>query len=177
MWKGIGIILFLGGIIGVLYNWMEQQKESQKQLQNFLFFLQKALYVMETEKIKVADFLERYTQQTMAQANKKDRVLESILNEIRNRLLTNTYPNGQAVWEEVIYEQKQNFNREVIPILVQAGNGFFGQSREENINYLQKSIKKLEQEQEKLKVKSEQERKVWIPVGTLGSAMLLLLFL
>lgn len=172
MLKFLGLVCVLGGTAEILHSWVREQKEQQKRMENFIFFLQKSMYVMSTERIKIVDYLERYVEQ-------KDILLAQILDEIRKRLLTNTYPNGQMVWEEVFREaaEKLHFDKEVFPIIVQAGNGFFGRSREENISFLQKTIGELEQEQERLKKKSIQERKVWIPVGMLGSVMLVILFL
>ena len=172
MLKFVGVVCVLGGTVGVLHSWIQEQKEQQKRMENFIFFLQKSRYVMSTEKIKIVDYLDRYVEQ-------KDILLAQILDEIRKRLLTNTYPNGQMVWEEVFREEEEklHFDKEVFLVIVQAGNGFFGRSREENISFLQKSIEELEQEQERLKEKSIQERKVWIPVGMLGSVMLVILLL
>lgn len=172
MLKFVGAVCVLGGTAGVLHSWIREQKEQQKRMENFIFFLQKSRYVMSTEKIKIVDYLDRYVEQ-------KDILLAQILDEIRKRLLTNTYPNGQMVWEEVFREEEEklHFDKEVFLVIVQAGNGFFGRSREENISFLQKSIEDLEQEQERLKEKSIQERKVWIPVGMLGSVMLVILLL
>ena len=179
MWKGLGIVLLLSGTAGVLYSWIDAQRESQKRLENIIFFLHKSVYAMQTEKIRVVDLFERYIEHDKWKREKKDIILAQILNEIRQRLLSNTYANGQMVWEEVFKEkeEKLHFDNEVFPIIVQAGNGFFGRTREENIRFLEKSINELEVQQKKLKVKSEQERKVWIPVGMLGSVMLVLLFI
>lgn len=178
MWKFVGIVFIFCGVAGVLHNWICEQREIQNRLENMVLFLQKSLYVMRTEKIKVVDYFERYIQQNKTQGGKKDIELEYILDQIKNRLSTNTYPNGQMVWEEVFMEDKQrlHFDRDVFSIIVQAGNGFFGKSREENISFLERSIRQLEQQQEKLKERQTQERKVWIPIGMLGSVMLVILF-
>ena len=70
-----------------------------------------------------------------------------------------------------------NLSQEVFSIIVQAGNGFFGRSREENISFLKKSLTELEIQQVNMKEKDAQERKVWVPVGMLGTMMLAILFL
>ena len=179
MWKLLGASLVLGGVAGVLYSWCCEQKEKQKRLENMLFFLKKSVYVMQRERIKVAELLLKYIEQNKSEQRNKEKVLVSTLEEILKRLSTNTYPSGQMVWEEVLQEEKKNWNLdpEIYAILVQAGNGFFGQSREENVNFLEKSIKELEEQQAKLKLKNAQERKVWVPVGMLGTMMVIILFL
>lgn len=179
MLKMLGAILMLSGVAGVLYSWICEQKEMQKNIEELLLFLKKSKYVMGTERIKVAYYLERYANHAKVQKSQKDTSLEKVLKEIVKRLSTNTYPNGQEVWEEVFREEKEmlHVDSELFQIIVQAGNGFFGRSREENIQFLQKSIKELEQKQAKMKEKQAQERKVWIPVGMLGSVMLIIVFL
>ena len=171
MWKILGLILVVLGVAGVLYSWIGILKEREGCLEEFLVFLKKALFAMKTEKVKVIDFFAKY--------NTKDALLEEILKEVAGRLSTNTYPNGQMVWEEVFREEEQNlnFDHEVIECIVQAGNGFFGRSRAENISFLEKSIKELEKQLEKMKEKNIQERKVWLPVGMLGALMLVIILL
>ena len=179
MWKCIGILFLIGGTAGTLYSWVCEEKSKLRYLEDTLLFLQKSLYVIQEEKIKVSDWFRRYIdQETVIQSN-RNVLLERALEEMIKRLSVNTYPNGQMVWEEVFREEEQNLNidREVFQCIVQAGNGFFGRSRTENISFLEKSIKELEQQLEKLKEKNLQERKVWIPVGMLGSIMLVILFL
>ena len=170
MWKIVGMVFVLGGAAGVLYSWVCEQREKQKRLEDFMFFLQKSIFIMETEKIRIVDYFRK---------SNEDTVLEQTLQEIATRLATNTYPNGQMVWEEVFYEQARSWNlsQEVFSVVVQAGNGFFGRSREENISFLKKSLKELEKQQANMKEKDAQERKVWVPVGMLGTVMLVILFL
>lgn len=166
--KIVGILLLLGGTMGVLYSWICGLKERERKLEEFILFFQKSLGVMETEKIRVIDYLEKYASQE----------LQTSLVEIARRLASNTYPNGQIVWEEVFMEEKQNlsFDQETFSIILQAGNGFFGRSREENIRFIQKTVKELETQKKKLMEKDAKERKVWVPVGMLGAVMLTILF-
>ena len=179
MWKLLGIFLTLGGVGGILYSWVMEQKDRQMRVDVFLLFLQKSLSVMKSEKIIVATYFQRVIEQDMFFQNPKNEILHRTLEEIIRRLSLHTYPSGQMVWEEVLREKEQDWNldKETFETLVQAGNGFFGRSREENIRFLNKSIEDLEQHQVRLKEKSVQERKVWIPVGMLGSIMLVILFL
>lgn len=160
--------MLLGGTMGVLYSWICGLKERERKLEEFILFFQKSIGVMETEKIRVIDYFEKYASQE----------LQTSLVEIARRLASNTYPNGQIVWEEVFMEEKQNlsFDQETFSIILQAGNGFFGRSREENIRFLQKTVKELETQKKKLMEKDAKERKVWVPVGMLGAVMLTILF-
>ena len=130
---------------------------------------------MQSEKIKVVDYFERY----LVQLEQKDDALIHILEELVKRLSLNTYPSGLMNWEDVFKENEKtwNFDAEMFQIIVQAGNGFFGRTKEENIKFLEKYIKELEKQQERIKQKNAQERKVGIPVGMVGTLMLVILFL
>lgn len=165
----------LCGMTGVLYTWDSEQREKQKILVRVLLFFQKSRYVMRVEKIKIVDYFTKYIEQNLCE--KEDMGLKRVLEKINNRLLSNTYPNGQRVWEEVFEEEKQtlHFDKELLQIVVQAGNGFFGRSREENVSFLDKCIEELEQQQIILRKKYIQERKVWVPVGMLGTIMVIIL--
>lgn len=179
MWKLVGVILTLGGVAGVLYSWVNEQKNKQIRLEMFLLFLQKSFHVMKREKVKVKDYFQRVIELDSSFQIYRNELLHLALTEILQRLSTNTYPSGQLVWEEVFRENEKNWNLdpEVFQIIIQAGNGFFGRSREENVHFLEKSIKELEERQAKLKEKNAQERKVWVPVGMLGTVMVIILFL
>lgn len=179
MWKCIGIFSLLGGTAGLLYNWSKEEKEKIRRLEAVLRFLEKSVYVMQREKIKLSDWFAKYIEQELSVPTNSNRILACSLREMTRRLSANTYPNGQMVWEEVFKEEEQNlnFDHEVFQCIVQAGCSFFGRSREENVSFLQKSIRELEQHRSRMIKMSAQERKVWIPVGMLGAVMLVIFFL
>lgn len=171
MGKVIGIFLVLGGIAGGLYQWTEVQRERQKRIEEFALFLHKSIYAMETEKIKVVDYFSKYISQ--------DSRITEFLHEIAARLSQNIYPKGQEVWEDVLKEKEQEWNldKETFGLILKSGNGFFGQSRAENISLLQKQLQELEKEQFRIKEKDAREKKLWVPVSMLSGIMLVILFL
>ena len=173
------MLLFLGGIAGVLHSWMHSLKERERKIEEFLFFFQKSIGVMETEKVRVMDYFKSYASKQVRNSHTEGVLLKKILIEIATRLSSNTYPSGQMVWEEVLLEEKEylGLDNESFLLLLQAGNGFFGRSREENIRFLEKSVNELEKQQKQMKEKHRKERKVWIPVGMLGAVMLAILFI
>ena len=179
MWKLIGVLSLFGGMAGLLHNWIATEHEKVRCLEDMILFLQKSVYMMKKEKLKVADYFQRYMEQELSVKECKNVWLEIALTEMIKRLSANTYPYGQIVWEEVFREEEQNlqFDREVFEIIVRAGNAFFGRSREENVVFLEKSIEELEIQLSNMKEKGRQERKVWIPVGMLGTLMVIILFL
>ena len=167
----IGTIMILGGIAGVLQQWIQLQRERQKRLEEFEKFLHKSIFAMETENVKIIDYFAKYSS--------KDSQITQVLHEIAKRLSQNIYPKGQLVWEEVFREEEQNWklDRETFELLIKMGNGFFGRSREENLSFLRKQLEELEKQKKTIKEKDEKERKVWIPVSMLSGIMLTILFL
>jgi len=179
MGKIAGIVLVFWGVAGYLHSWMTRQKEKQMLIEESVYFLQKAVFAMENEKIKIIDYFSKNGSHDFKDMRSHETLLEKALHEVARRLATNTYPSGQSVWEEVLMEEEQNWglDKETFEIILHAGNGFFGKSREENICFLQKSIQELEKRQEIVKEKDAEERKVWVPVGMLGTVMIMILFI
>lgn len=179
MGKIVGIVLMLCGVIGILYQWISTQKEKQLRLEEIILFIQKSIFAMESEKVKVIDYFANYVSQKNRMIGDKDKVLQKTLHEVAKRLATNTYPKGQDAWEEVLKDEEANFglDKETFDVILHVGNGFFGRSCEENMCFLQRSLKELEKQQEKIKEKDKQERKVWVPVGMLGGVMLMIMFI
>lgn len=171
MGKVIGILLLFSGIVGFLYDWIKAQKVRQNRVEEFLVFLHKAMFAMDTENIKLIPYFYQY--------KSEDEVLSETLQEIAYRLQQNIYPEGRSVWEEVFREKEQNWDldEETFGFIINAGNGFFGKNRSENICFLQKGIKEIELQEKKNKEKNAQERKVWVPVGMLSGIMVVILFI
>ena len=172
MWKVLGVFLVLAGVAGLLYSWVSLQKERQARLEEMIQFIYKSTYAMETEKVRVIEFFEKYYKEN-------DTLLGNTLHEIAERLRLHVYPSGQEVWEEVFQEKRKVWilEEEMFESILRVGSGFFGRSREENIGILRKWLKEIERIQKKGKEKEEQERKVWIPVGMLGGLMIIILFI
>lgn len=171
MGKLIGMFLVLSGIAGFLYSWILAQKTRHRRLEELIVFLQKSVFAMEEEKVRIIAYFENY--------RSRDVLLEELLQEIAQRLRQNQYPGGQLVWEEVFREKKEAWNcdEETFGMILAAGNGFFGKKRSENVCFLRRSLKQLEMQREKSKEKDTQERKVWIPVGMLGGIMLMIILI
>ena len=171
MGKVVGIALILGGIVGVLYDWIESQKMREKRVEEFAVFIHKFIFAMETEKVKVIDYFSTYSS--------KDEVLQRTLQEVVIRLKENMYPTGQSVWDEVLREEGKSWgiDKDVLDVIIKCGIGFFGRCKEENITYLKKQLTEIENLQMRKRQKDTKERKVWIPVSLLGGMMVVILFL
>ena len=171
MGKYIALGLFLAGVSSLLYQWVQMQKCGQHRIENFLLFLQKSQYAMERENIRLISYLKNY--------ESGDTVINAFLEELGSRLEMNQYPCGELAWQEVLIEQREKWgcDEETFSILLNASHGFFSGSRKENLCFLQKSIREFEQQLKVKKEKDMQDRKVWLPVGMLGSLMVVILFL
>ena len=172
MWKGIGVLSILAGIAGILSSWTKMQKARQARVEEYIQFIHRSIFIMESEKLKVIDYFLNYRAT-------EDKFLEKILHEIARRLQSNTYSTGYAAWQEVFMEEKKEWalEEDLFQNILQAGYGFFGRSRQENISILRRKLDELEALQKKSKEKDAQERKIWIPVGMLGGLMITILFL
>ena len=171
MGKIVGAVFVLGGIAGGLFQWTLDQKAKEQRVEAFIRFFRKAIFSMETEKMKLVDLFAQYIS--------KDWYLNEAFYEIAKRLASNMYPKGELVWESVLeeYRGKLALDREVYEVIIQAGTGFFGRNLEENKSFLEKSIQELERRQIEMNIKNTKERKVWIPVFMLSGVMVILIFL
>lgn len=171
MGKLIGITLIIGGIAGYLHSWLSMQKERRERVKLFIVFLQRAVFLMEAENVKVGQLFRSHYD--------KESLLNETLSEIATRLEFNIYPKGESIWEEVFKEKEQNWDvdKDTFGLIINAGNGFFGKNKAENICFLQKSINELEEQEKKNREKDAKERKVWIPVGMLSGLMIVILFI
>lgn len=169
MGKMIGLLGILGGIAYVLYNWVLEQKKQHRRMAELVVFLQKTVFAMEEEKIRIIEYFGSYVS--------REKVLEDTLHEIAQRLEQKIYPNGEIVWENVFWEKREEWNldEEIFEIVLGLGTGIFGKKRSENLCFLQRGLRELEKQQCRKKEKDAKERKVWIPVGMLGGIMLMII--
>lgn len=171
MGKIIGMGLVLAGIAGMLYSWVTMQKQRVRRMEICIAFLQKTIFAMKEENIKIIRYLESY--------ESRESVLDATLQEVASRLRQNVYPDAVLVWQEVMHEKKDvwNVNDDVFEVLLEIGQGLFGRTLEQNICFLEKSLKRLEKLNGHVRETDAKERKVWIPVGMLGGIMLILIFI
>ena len=169
MGKMIGIFCFLGGVAYLLYEWVLEQKNQSRRIAELVVFLQKSIFAMEDEKIRIIEYLRNY--------RCREKLLEETLAEVADCLEQKVYPNGETVWEMVFAQKKQGWNldEETFAIVLGLGRGFFGKKRSENLSFLKRGMRELEQQQTKKKDKDAKERKVWIPVSMLGGIMLMII--
>ena len=169
MGKMIGMFGLLGGIAYLLYIWVKEQNSQYRRIAELVVFLQKSIFAMEEEKLHIIDYLRNYSC--------REKILDETLQEIARRLEQKVYPSGEQVWEDVFLEKKHKWelDEETFEMVLGIGRGFFGKRRSENLSFLQRGLRNLEQQQKKKKEKDAKERKVWIPVSMLGGVMLMII--
>ena len=169
MWKIIGIILFGAGLMGEVYEWIAKNKSREKRLEEMSFFLKKARYAMEEEKVRWIPFFKNY--------KSKDTVVTQTLHNIAQCLEEHRYPYGEDAWKAVFLEKKREWNckEACFQMLMQMGNAFFGRSRQENADFMERYSNQLEEWIKKEKEQFTEERKVWIPVSLLGGVMIVIM--
>ena len=169
MGKMIGMFGLLGGIAYLLYIWVKEQNSQYRRIAELVVFLQKSIFAMEEEKLHIIDYLRNYSS--------REKILDETLQEIARRLEQKVYPSGEQVWEDVVLEKKNKWelDEETLEMVLGRGRGVFGKRRRENLSFLQRGLRNLEQQQKKKKEKDAKERKVWIPVSMLGGVMLMII--
>ena len=171
MWKIIGILFFGMGMIGELYEWIARNKNRQKRLEEMRIFLTKARYAMEEEKVRWIPFFFNYESQ--------DEIVMQTLQEIAKRLEEHRYRYGEEAWKSVFLEKKREWDCKEgsFQVLMKMGSAFFGRSRQENGEFMERYIRQLEECRKKEKETFAEERKVWIPVSVLGGVMLVIMLI
>lgn len=171
MLKVIGILIILAGAGKGLYGWRLGRLQRQKHLEEFAFYLQRAEFALEKEQIPLVEFFNGYSGH--------DALLCQCLKELASALQENTYMEGQMAWQAVFqqHEAEWNLTAEEWECVLQSGRAFFGRNRQELRRLLGAYRQRMEQYYAKEKLEFADRQKVLVPVGMLGSVMLILLLL
>lgn len=171
MLKIFGILVILAGAGKGLYGWRLGRLQRQKRLEEYAFFLQRAAFVLEKEQTPLVEFFCGYSG--------SDRLLCQCLRELASALEENTYAQGQLAWQAVFgsHQAEWNLTGEEWTCILQSGRAFFGRSRKELGKLLDAYRQRVEQYHLQEKQEFADRQKVFVPVGMLGSVMLILLLL
>ena len=60
MGKIISLGLFMYGVVSILFQWIQSQKARQSRVDACILFLQKSLYAMESEKMRLIPYFTGY---------------------------------------------------------------------------------------------------------------------
>lgn len=169
--KLIGITIIAIGIAGMIHDWLLRHQNRRKRMEELLSFFRKAVYAMEELKVHWITYFEEY--------EGADICLNKSVWETAQRLKQNCYAKGELAWQEVMKEKKADwdFSKEAFLLLLSSGTAFFGKSQKENLEFLRLYIKLLDEQNKKECLEFAEKKKVWIPIGTLGGIMLVIILL
>lgn len=170
MEKLAGIIFILLGAGAGLWEWRFGKLERQRHLRAWIAFLHRAGYAME-EKQHMADLFESYAC--------GDILLTETLSGVAKQLAENRYPSGDEAWKKTLEEKgwKEQLSGEEMRLVASLGGAFFGRNRLELRQLIDNVREQLEQCLEEEKTQFARNQKTVIPVGMLGSVLLILLFI
>lgn len=169
--KMVGIVILVIGIVGYIYDWISRHITRSKRLEEILIFFRKAVYAMEETHIPWIRFFEEYHGEFLE-------ITDSI-HEVAYRLKEHRYPKGEPAWQDVMTENRESLDlsKEAFELLYHSGDAFFGKSQRENLEQLNMYIKLLYECKEREDKEFAEKKKVWIPVGTLGGVMIIIILI
>lgn len=169
--KIAGIIIIGIGIAGVLHDWIHRYQNRQKRLEEIIFFLRKAVYAMEENKVHWIIYFEEY------KAN--DKCLELGIHNVSQKLKENRYPRGEQAWQESMCERKADLDlsKEAFETLLSCGKAFFGKSQKENVELMRMYIQLFTDCSKKEKQEFAEKKKLWIPLSALGGMMIVIILI
>lgn len=171
MLKFLGVV-FLGiGIASGLREWVLNEKQKMIRKEEMYFFLQKIIYLMKEGQCFLSIFFKEY--------QSRDQQFQTCIFKVGKNLEKNVYPKGELAWQEAFNDNKKNLalSQEIFEIIMNSGEGIFGKCKEENIKFLEYKMEELKACNQKEKEKFLEQKKVWLPVATLGGVMLMIIFL
>lgn len=167
----IGMLLILTGVGGMLLSWHEKKYRQLAVMQAAIRLFSRWQYALTKEQMRLYDFLEACEGEFPE--------LSSLLREVRERLQENRYPSGALVWQQVLGQQRSflSLEPEASRILMDAADGFFGNTRETCIRCMEVCRCRMEEELKKEKSEMDRRWKVYMPVGMLGGVILIILLI
>lgn len=169
--KLMGIICILVGCAGVLLSWQERKRRQQAFMGECIRLFARWKYAISREHMRLYDFLEEYECRVPE--------MEEFLRLLKARLMTNTFPSGNQVWQNLLMEKREvlPLGEEAYRIFLDAGDAFFGDSSEECLRCVKVCEEQMEETMAEEKRDMERKWKVYMPVGMLGGTILIILFI
>ena len=171
MGKLMGMALILAGCAGMLFSWQERKRRQQMFRGECIRLLAEWKYALSKEHMRLYDFLE--------ECECRVPQMKDLLEELKERLKTNTFPSGMQVWQELLREKRADLplEEEAYRIFLDAGDAFFGSSSEECLRCIKVCGERMEEVMTGEKRDMERKWKVYMPVGMLGGTILIILFI
>ncbi len=171
MVKLVGSAVLLIGAAGTLLSWYCREQARIRRIQIWIDFLHATEYAMEIEHVNMTVYME--------QAKVNEPVLLQTIRETGALLGKHLVPFGEEAWDNVCkrYREEWDVSEEVWSLVLSCKDVFFGRNLAENIEKSKGIRKRLTGLLEEEKRRFAEQKKVYVPVGMLGSCMFLLIFL
>ena len=171
MLKIVGSAVFLAGVAGTLLSWNIRKMAPIRRIQIWIDFMNATEYAMEIDHVNMTIYME--------QATINEPVLMQTIRETGMLLKRKQVPFGEEAWEKVCekYRKEWDMSEEVWSLILSCKHVFFGKNLTENIEKSKEIRKRLNGLLEEEKRRFAEQKKIYIPVGMLGSCMFLLIFL
>lgn len=165
-----GIIFILLGTAAGLWEWRQKKLETQSHLKEWIAFLRRAGYAME-EKQRMTRLFECYVS--------KDPLLTETLSSAAKYLGENRFASGEEAWLKALEENgwSKILPGEELRLIASLGGAFFGRSRIELRELMDTVRVQLEECLKKEETQFAKNQRTVMPVGMLGSLLLILLLI
>jgi hypothetical protein len=170
MIKIMGALFITAGSAGAISCWLEAEKKRQSLIEEWIKLFVRWEYALKCRK-RVYDFFESYDTDFIR--------IKAFLIEVCRRLRSNTYPSGKAAWNQLLNENRSELipNSECYEIIAQSAEAFFGGSSEECLNNIRVCRERMEQCLKEMREKLAGKKRIYIPAGMLGGAVLIILLI
>ena len=166
---GMGMIGI--GIVGWLRAWIHAYRNQIKCMEATIALFRHGIHAMESNP--------RPWQEFFAQYEGQDKNLNKFVKQLWEFLSDFRFATGEEAWKEAMMASKIQvyLPEEGYSLLCESSKGFFGLSKDENKEVLTYYKHRMEECLEQEKRKFCQQRKIVLPMGALGGAMLVILLL
>lgn len=171
MVKLVGSAVFLAGVAGTLLSWNFKEQALIRRIQTWIDFMNATEYAMEIDHVNMTIYMEH--------AKINEPVLMQTIRETGSLLREQMVPFGEEAWDIVCekYRKEWDTSEEVWLLILSCKHVFFGKNLAENMEKSKEIRKRLTGLLEEEKRRFAEQKKIYIPVGMLGSCMFLLIFL
>lgn len=168
MGKLTGAALVLVGCMGLAGAWLRAQKARQRAASELIRILAAWEYSLEREKFRLVEFLER--------CESSEAPVERLRTELIGAVLARSYPSGAALWADVLGKNRASLNlgEAMWEVLLAADGAFFGTSSRESLRCTAACRRRMEECLERERQEFGRRRKICLPVGMLGGALLII---
>jgi hypothetical protein len=166
----MGALFITAGSVGAIFCWLEAEKKRHILAEEWIKLFVRWEYAIKCRK-RVYDFFENYDTDSIG--------IKTFLIEVCRRLRSNTYPSGKAAWTQLLNENRSELipNSECYEIIEHSAEAFFGGSSEECLNNIRVCRERMEQCLNEMRGELAGKKRIYIPAGMLGGAVLIILFI